>query len=128
MPRRPSAGGNDSIPAYHPQLARLVRAPPDGDDWLHEMKYDGCRIGCQIKGGVVRLISRNRKDWTEAFPEVVDAARELAVRNALLDGVVAVMTPDGRTSFEALQHAFSGGSRRALVYIVFDLLHVGGET
>jgi len=92
------------------------------------MKYDGYRIGCRIDAGKVRLISRNGKDWTEAFPEICDAARKLGVRRALIDGEVAIVLPDGRTSFQDLQNAFSGGSRRGLVYFVFDLLHVEGET
>jgi bifunctional non-homologous end joining protein LigD len=36
--------------------------------------------------------------------------------------------PDGRTSFQDLQNAFSGGHRRGLVYFAFDLLHVDGAT
>ena len=121
-------GGTSPIPPYKPQLARLVKEAPEGDEWLHEMKYDGYRIGCRIDAGKVRLISRNGKDWTEAFPEICDAARKLGVRRALIDGEVAIVLPDGRTSFQDLQNAFSGGSRRGLVYFVFDLLHVEGET
>ncbi|HEX6972870.1 MAG TPA: non-homologous end-joining DNA ligase, partial [Vicinamibacterales bacterium] len=128
MARRSSPGGNAPIPSYRPQLARLVKAPPAGDEWLHEMKYDGYRIGCRIKDGSVRLISRNGKDWTDAFPEIREAALKLGVRAALLDGEVAVLLPDGRTSFQALQNVFSGGDRRRLVYFVFDLLHVAGAT
>jgi bifunctional non-homologous end joining protein LigD len=116
------------VPLYKPQLAQLVKEPPDGDEWLHEMKYDGYRIGCRIVHGRVNLISRNGKDWTDAFPEICDAARELGVRDALLDGEVAILLPDGRTSFQDLQNVFSGGSRRGLVYFAFDLLHAGGET
>jgi bifunctional non-homologous end joining protein LigD len=92
------------------------------------MKYDGYRIGCRIDNGKVRLISRNGKDWTDAFPEVCEAALKLGVRRALIDGEVAIVLADGRTSFQDLQNAFSGGSRRGLVYFVFDLLHVEGET
>ncbi len=113
---------------YKPQLARLVKEPPEGEEWLHEMKYDGYRIGCRIQDGHVRLISRNGKDWTEAFPEIRAAALKLGVRSALIDGEVAIVLADGRTSFQDLQNSFSGGSRRGLVYFAFDLLHVGGET
>jgi bifunctional non-homologous end joining protein LigD len=91
------------------------------------MKYDGYRIGCRLHRGGVTLISRNGKDWTAAFPEICEAARKLGVRRALLDGEVAIVLPDGRTSFQALQNVFSGGSRRDLVYFAFDLLHVDGE-
>ena len=116
------------IPAYRPQLAQLVKEPPAGAGWIHEVKYDGYRIGCRIDGRNVTLISRNGKDWTAAFPEIVRAARGLKVKTALIDGEVCVVLPDGRTSFQALQNRFGGGDGGALVYIVFDLLHLDGRT
>jgi bifunctional non-homologous end joining protein LigD len=110
-------------PEYRPQLATLVKEPPSGDEWLHEIKYDGYRIGARLRNGHVALYSRNGKNWTAAFPEIVDAIEKLAVADALLDGEVAMVLPDGRTSFQALQNAFSGDASRAtLVYFVFDLL------
>jgi bifunctional non-homologous end joining protein LigD len=112
---------------YAPQLATLARTPPEGGEWLHEMKYDGYRIGCRIDGARVTLLSRNGKDWTGAFPEIVDAARKLRVKRALFDGEVCVVLPDGRTSFQALQNASSAKERRGLVYFAFDLLHLDGE-
>ena len=111
---------------FAPQLARLARRPPAGDAWLHELKYDGYRIGCRIEDGTVRLLSRAGKDWTAAFPEVRDAALRLGVARAFLDGEVAIVLPDGRTSFQALQNAFRGGARDRLVYFAFDLLHLDG--
>jgi bifunctional non-homologous end joining protein LigD len=117
-------------PDYRPQLATLVKTAPEGDDWLHEIKYDGYRIGCRIQQSRIALYSRNGKDWTAAFPEIVDAARALDLDDALLDGEVAVVLPDGRTSFQALQNAFSAETeegRAALVYFVFDLLRFGRE-
>ena len=114
---------------YAPQLATLVKAPPSGDEWLHEIKYDGYRIGARVRNGRTTLISRNGKNWTDAFPEIVEGVGRLGVDDALLDGEVAMVLPDGRTSFQALQNAFSGqGSRAALVYFVFDLLRLNGES
>ena len=113
---------------YHPQLATLVTEPPRGDTWLHEIKFDGYRIGCRILNGRATLISRNGKDWTHAFPDIGDAAVRLGVRDALIDGEVAVLLPDGRTSFQRLQQAVAGQDARAsLVYFVFDLLRLEGE-
>ena len=115
-------------PDYAPQLATLVKAAPSGDGWLHEIKYDGYRIGCRIRGGRVTLISRNGKDWTTAFPEIAAAAAELPTKDALIDGEVAIVLPDGRTSFQMLQNAVSGErSRGTLIYFVFDLLRLDGE-
>src|SRR5919106_6362357 len=96
---------------YAPQLATLVKAPPSGGEWLHEIKYDGYRIGCRIRNKRVALISRNGKDWTSAFPEVAAAASALP-DGVLLDGEIAIVLPDGRTSFQALQRAFSGEMSR----------------
>jgi bifunctional non-homologous end joining protein LigD len=114
---------------YTPQLATLVDQAPKGDGWLHEIKYDGYRIGCRITARGITLTSRTNKDWTAAFPEIVEAARALPVDAALLDGEIAIILPDGRTSFQALQNAFSGeGSRAGLVYFVFDLLRSGNQS
>jgi bifunctional non-homologous end joining protein LigD len=114
---------------YFPQLATLAKTPPDGDLWLHEIKYDGYRIGCAIDRTGVRLISRNGNDWTHQFPEIAAAARKLPVADALIDGEIAMLMPDGRSSFEALQQAIAGTTARApLVYIVFDLLRVNGAS
>src|SRR5215212_7200645 len=113
---------------YVPQLATLVKEPPPGADWLHEIKFDGYRIGCRIRKGRIALISRNGRDWTAAFPEIVTAASALGVDDALIDGEVAMVLPDGRTSFQLLQNAFAGeGPRASLAYFVFDLLRLNGQ-
>ena len=125
-----------SVPApdYRPQLASLVREPPRGDQWLHEIKYDGYRMGCRVLNGRVTLISRNGQDWSANFPAIAEAASHLGVRDALLDGEVVVVLPDGRTSFQALQHASRGAPARGrtvagvVVYVVFDLLSIDGDS
>jgi bifunctional non-homologous end joining protein LigD len=122
-----SRSQNEPWPRYSPQLAQLVKTAPTGTEWVHEVKYDGYRIGCRIEGARVTLLSRNGKDWTSAFPEIVRAARAVKVRTALLDGEICVVEPDGRTSFQALQNASSDGTRRSLVYYVFDLLYLNGR-
>ncbi len=114
------------LPAYRPQLALLVEEAPEGAEWLHEVKYDGYRIGCAVEDGRTTLWSRRGNDWTARLPEIAAAARALPVRSALLDGEVAAVLPDGRTSFQALQNAFSGGPRR-LFFFVFDVLHLDGQ-
>lgn len=112
---------------FRPQLALLVRRVPDGPQWVHEIKYDGYRIGCRIDRGKVTLYSRNNRDWTATFPEVAAAARDLPVKSAFLDGEVAIVLPDGRTSFQALQNAIGTRDRTGLVYYVFDLLFLDGK-
>src|SRR5438552_7054599 len=108
------------------QLATLVDEPPRGDDWLHEMKFDGYRIMARLQDGRARLLSRNGKDWTSRFPAVAAAVEGLGLRSALLDGEVAVVLPDGTTSFQALQNALTDEDKGQLAYFVFDLVHVDG--
>ena len=114
-------------PDYVPQLATLVDKPPSGGEWLHEIKYDGYRIGARVRKGRVSLYTRNGNDWTAAFPEVADVVGTLGLDDGLIDGEVAVVLPDGRTSFQALQNTGAGANRGTLVYFVFDLLRLNGQ-
>lgn len=109
------------------QLATLVDEPPRGDEWVHEMKFDGYRILAEVRDGKVRLWTRNGKEWTDRFSPVAEAVYTLPVRQALLDGEVAVLEPDGRTSFQALQNALTENRDRDLVYFAFDLLYLDGR-
>jgi len=115
-------------PDYVPQLATLVATPPSGDEWLHEIKFDGYRIGARVRRGRVSLFTRNGNDWTAAFPEIAEAVRKLGLDDALIDGEAAIVLPDGRTSFQALQNTSAPGNRGTLVYFVFDLLRIDGRT
>src|SRR4030095_15289646 len=104
----------------------LVKEPPRGDDWLHEMKLDGYRILARGEKGRARLWSRNAKDWTERFSAVARAVEALGVPTAILDGEVAMVLPDGKTSFNALQNAHDGAAAGTLTYFVFDLPYLDG--
>lgn len=123
-----AARSTTKLPAFRAQLATLVERPPEGEQWLHEIKYDGYRIACFVERGSARLESRNGQDWTAAYTEVVRAAEALPVRSALLDGEVVVLLADGRTSFQGLQNAGRGGRLAGkLVYFAFDLLSLDGR-
>jgi bifunctional non-homologous end joining protein LigD len=115
------------IPAYRPQLAQLVKSAPSGDEWVHELKYDGYRIGCRIDHGRVTLISRKGNDWTGTFPEIARGAAALKVETALIDGEVCALADDGKPSFQLLQNLASS-DRRRLVYFAFDLLFLNGRS
>jgi bifunctional non-homologous end joining protein LigD len=109
-----------------PQLATLVSAAPEGEEWIHEIKYDGYRFLSRVDHGDVRLLTRTGLDWTERFGAVAEGAAKLSVEQALLDGEVVVIRPDGLTSFQDLQNAMRRGRDRDLVYFLFDLVHLDG--
>ena len=111
--------------APSPQLARLVDAPPEGDGWLHELKWDGYRLLATIRKGEVRLWSRNGLDWTARVPEVRDALAMLGLHDAILDGEL-VAGRGSREDFNLLQQILSGERQGQLRWMLFDLLQVGG--
>jgi bifunctional non-homologous end joining protein LigD len=108
------------------QLATLAADAPRGDTWLHEIKFDGYRMLCRIRDGKATLISRNGKDWTAKFGALPAAAAQLPVTDAILDGEVVVLEPDGRSSFQALQQALRGAEPAPFAYYAFDLLYLNG--
>ncbi|HDS1217867.1 DNA ligase D [Stenotrophomonas maltophilia] len=112
--------------AFKPQLTDHRDAAPDGDRWLHEIKWDGYRLLADLHGGEVKLRSRNGLDWTGDFPEVVQAVQALPVDDARLDGELVVLDEKGRSDFAALQRVIDGSSKAPLRYLLFDLPGVAG--
>ncbi len=126
-----------------PELATLVAQAPEGDAWLHEVKFDGYRVLSRVDHGKVEMYSRNDKDWTGHYRVLADELARLPVESAMLDGEVVVQMPDGTTDFQALQAVLGADSHGRsqdgagagsdsvetagrLVYYVFDLLYLNG--
>jgi bifunctional non-homologous end joining protein LigD len=109
-----------------PTLATLVDKAQTGDDWVHEVKFDGYRMVCRVDHGDVHVYSRNGKEWTSAVPAVVAALQRLDVDQAWLDGEIAVADANGLTSFQQLQNALSDPRAKNISYFVFDLLYQDG--
>src|SRR5258708_13858370 len=87
-----------------PQLATLVDKPPDGAEWLHEIKYDGYRLLARIEQGKAKLLTRNGLDWSAKFPALARAMAASPVENALIDGELVALAEDGTTRFADLQY------------------------
>ena len=114
--------------AFAPELCKSQETPPEGDDWLHEVKWDGYRIVATVVGGKVRLWSRNAIEWTAKVPELVKAVASLKLRSAQLDGEMIVLR-EGRDDFNALQARLSSEAADApLAYMLFDLPHLNGQS
>jgi len=109
-----------------PMLATAVGTPPEGDEWLHEIKLDGYRVLCRVRGDDVRFFTRSGADWTTRFAALIPAVRELELGDAWLDGEVVALLPDGHSGFGALQAELRRGTTADITYIVFDLLYLRG--
>jgi ATP-dependent DNA ligase len=102
---RPLAGRRraeaTALPAWiKPQLTKLVDQPPEGLEWLHELKFDGYRMHAQLDRGAVRLLTRTGLDWTPKYSAIAMAIASLPARQAYLDGELCGVRPDGTTSFQ----------------------------
>src|SRR6202165_3698936 len=104
-----------ALPAWiKPQLTKLVDEPPQGSDWLHEIKFDGYRMHARLDRGAVRLLTRTGLDWTHKYPAIAAAVASLPAREAYLDGELCGVRSDGTTSFGLIQNASDTGHGGAL--------------
>ncbi|MCJ1900623.1 DNA ligase D [Paracoccus versutus] len=117
-----------AMPGFvEPMLATLASAAPQGERWLHEIKFDGYRLQARIEAGRVKLLTRSGLDWTTRFGKAVPAAlRDLSVGTAILDGELVVETDAGASDFSALQADLSAGRSDRFAFYAFDLLYLDG--
>ncbi|WP_421991794.1 DNA ligase D [Roseococcus sp.] len=114
-----------------PQLCRLVATPPQGKDWLHELKLDGYRLQLRVEKGQASLRTRTGLDWTKRFSTIAKEAAGLP--DGIIDGEAIALDADNQPSFATLQAVLAGERKAPILYWAFDLLHDGrrdlrGET
>lgn len=108
-----------------PTLAKLKPKPPAGDQWIHEIKFDGYRLQVRLEKGAVVMSTRSGLDWTDKFGKVIiDAFKGLPVETAIIDGEIVVERDTGASDFSALQHDLSEGRDDRFVFYAFDLLYL----
>ena len=120
------------LPTFiEPMLATLATRPFDSPDWLFEIKWDGYRVEAIVREGTVRTFTRNGRDASTYFPNLLAPVTWIAATDAVIDGEVVALDPEGAPSFELLQQRISGDPAVAeapLVYMAFDLLHLDGRS
>jgi bifunctional non-homologous end joining protein LigD len=115
-----------------PQLATLVDAVPSGNQWMHEIKFDGYRALIAAAGDKVVVYTRNGHDWTEKFAKLVPAIAALDLPPCLIDGEIVAYGKDGNPDFSSLQSVLkrghgSQGEKDLLDFFAFDVLALNGE-
>lgn len=124
---RPAPRGADVAPEYvEPMKALGVSTPPAGE-WRCEIKFDGYRALALLHQGSVQLWSRNRKEMTADYPELIPALEKIRCRAAVLDGEIVALDEAGRSRFQLLQGRELPGERPRIMYYLFDLLQLDGE-
>lgn len=106
-------------------LARLADTIPMGSQWSYEVKWDGYRCIAVKDGARVTLHSR-RATHGSNYPSVSAAIATARADRVVLDGEIVALGPDGRPSFQALQHR-KAAKEYAIVFYAFDVLHLEGK-
>jgi bifunctional non-homologous end joining protein LigD len=120
-----AASASAEMPGFiKPQLATLKARAPSGDQWLHEIKFDGYRIQVHLNKGKKRVFTRTGLEWTKRF-SLIAGALDIPGQ-AIIDGEVVVVH-EGRTNFSELQAELAAGRQDRLVYYAFDLLWRDGD-
>src|SRR5262250_2613562 len=101
-----------------PMLCESAEQPPEGSEWRYELKLDGFRAIGRKSGRSAQLWSRNQKDFTRRFPEVVKGIAGLP-SDTVIDGEIVALDETGRPSFNLLQ---GFGNAQAIVFYAFDIL------
>jgi bifunctional non-homologous end joining protein LigD len=115
-------------PGYiEPALAKNVGRPPAGENWVHEIKFDGFRTQLHLRRGKVTAYSTGEHDWTDRYAKVVEHAAQLDAEHAVVDGEMVVLREDGACDFWALQKDVRAGNSDRLSFYAFDLLFCDGD-
>ncbi|MCA0025455.1 MULTISPECIES: ATP-dependent DNA ligase [unclassified Mesorhizobium] len=113
------------IPPMEPEL---VDTPPEGDDWLHEVKFDGYRTQVIKDAGGIRLLTRRGHDWTGRYKVLAEEAAAIEAETFILEGETIMINEAGLSDFHALQAAVSKRTpSRDLYLVAFDLLYLNGH-
>jgi len=111
---------------------------PTGDNWVHEVKYDGIRALAVIEGGkIVKMQGRSNPDIASRYPELVGAKVAKSNVSCVIDGEVCVFNKDGTIDFNGIQHREQNekpfmielmAKKYPVMYCVFDIIEYQGKS
>lgn len=111
-----------------PMEPELVDIPPEGDDWSHEVKFDGYRSQVIKDQDGIRLLTKRGYDWTARYRFLAEEAGAIEADDFIIDGETIMVNDAGLSDFHALQAAVSRRQPSPDLYLVaFDLLYLNGH-
>jgi bifunctional non-homologous end joining protein LigD len=124
------------MPGFFPPMgASLADTPPSGGNWMFEVKWDGVRGLAYIHDGSLSIYTRNNIRCEQQYPELQVLPHYIDARQAILDGEIVALNPQGISKFELIQpriHTRDAAaiakmaSKNPVQYFVFDLLYLDG--
>lgn len=120
-----------------PMLAETATETPDQDEWVYEVKWDGIRAMVTLDEGELTIRSRNGRDITHQFPELLIPGKAFRASNGVFDAEIVCLDQNGRPDFNQVIHRLQASgqtriqqlTRRQPVYCyVFDCLYLDGKS
>jgi bifunctional non-homologous end joining protein LigD len=125
-PKPPAGGIKATYPGFiAPALATSIGKVPNGERWVHEIKFDGYRVHVHLRDAAVKVFTWRGNDWTNRLRKIAADARHINAGSAIIDGEVVVPAEDGTTDFSVLRNELRGRSKK-IVMVAFDLLYLNG--
>ncbi len=124
-----------AMPAHiEPMLATLVKSPPEGSQWLYEIKWDGVRGLCSVNNGKLEITSRRGNRCEKQYPELESLPDQVNAKRAWLDGEICALDENGRARFERIQPRIGAnqnavpklGETTPVTLFLFDVLYIDG--
>jgi bifunctional non-homologous end joining protein LigD len=118
-----------------PMKSTLAATPPEGEDWLFEVKWDGIRAICFIDDDRVRLVSRSGLECAKQYPELSVVPHYIEARQAILDSEIAVLDEKGISRFALIQQRIANADANSIAHLArskpvtmfaFDLIYLDG--
>jgi bifunctional non-homologous end joining protein LigD len=117
-----------------PMLACIASKPPQGDQWIYEVKWDGVRALCKVHAGKLHISSRRGLRSEQHYPELADLPEHVNLKDAWLDGEICVLDEKGRSRFSLIQPRISANTSalpalqetNPATLFLFDILYADG--
>jgi len=97
--------------------------PFDSSDYLFEIKWDGYRAMAYLDEET-RLQSRNLKNFTRSYPNLLDLHIKVKDKPVILDGEIITLE-DGKPTFQGLQGI---DPTKPSIFMAFDVLFHKGQS
>ena len=113
-----------------PMLLKEIKEPFDSNDYIFELKFDGIRALIYKDNDKITIITRNRKNITDKFPELHNI-KKTSKEKCIFDGEI-IVEKDGKPSFDAVKERINIkdeirinklSNSKPATFIVFDILY-----
>ena len=107
-----------------------------GEDWIHEIKWDGIRGLSYIEDGHLQIYTKRGNERTAYYPELSDIITLLGAKQAILDGEIVIFDDAGNPSFYSslvrervkdIKKVRYYSESYPAKYILFDIIYLNGK-